>query len=303
MKKIVQITLNLVFTSLIILSNQSNAATVVDCNEQLEKGDYTAAAASAESILKSSPNNRDGLLCKGRALGSLGQYPEALTALEAAAKHSQPGLDEIIAYIFIGNLHKKHHKNVEAIAGYEQSLKIAKASQNEKFERMDYNLIADTQAQNNDLNAALASYLAGSKLAMNDNERAESFERLATTYSALGQHDLAIEHQLKATLMQQKAGTLDEFANASFMLGQAYQNAKEYDHAEEAYHKLLKFSKDNGGAYYELKANYGLAQVKALKGDKTAAKTMLTEALQAAKTLGENQLVIEIDDALKKVSN
>ncbi len=101
--------------------------------------------------------------------------------------------------------------------------------------------------------------------------------------------------------MQQKAGTLDGYANASYMLGQAYQNAKEYDSAERTYAKLLQFSKDNGGAYYEAKASFGLAQVKAAKGEKDSAKSMFTEVLKMAKSIGENDLATEIDSALKKL--
>jgi tetratricopeptide (TPR) repeat protein len=138
---------------------------------------------------------------------------------------------------------------------------------------------------------------------MNDNERAESYEHLAATYSALGQHDLAIEHQLKAMLMQQKAGTLDDVANATYVLGQTYQNAKEYDNAEGTYSKLLQFSKDNGGAYYEAKANFGLAQVKAAKGEKDNAKAMFLDTLKMAKNMGENGLAAEIDTALKNLNN
>ena len=312
MKNISQFTLTSLFIVLILISFNVSAEGFSDkvsmCNQALEKGDLTTAATVSAEILKREPNNRGGLLCKGRALGSQsqaaqGNYSEALSALELAAKNSEPGLDEIIAYIFIGNLHKNNQKNIEAIASYEKSLSISKAGNNEKFERINLNFIGDTQAQSNDLNAALASYLAGAKLAMNDNERAESYERIAATYGALKQHDLTIEYQLKATLMQQKAGTLDGYANASYMLGQAYQQAKEYDSAESTYAKLLQFSKDNGGVYYEAKANFGLAQVKAAKGDKDNAKAMFTETLKMAKNMGENDLAVEIDTALKNLSN
>ena len=137
---------------------------------------------------------------------------------------------------------------------------------------------------------------------MNDNERAESFERIAATYTALKQYDLAVEHQLKATIMQQKAGTLDDYANASYSLGQAYKNAKDFDAAERTFTKLLQFSKDNGGAYYEAKANVGLAEVKTAKGEKDSAINLYTEALKVAKNLGENELTVEIDAALKKLN-
>lgn len=312
MKYISQVTLISVSIALIIVSFNVNAYNVSDevsvCNSALEKGDLTTATSVAAKILKHEASNRGALLCKGRALGSQsqdsqGNYNEALSALELALKNSQAGLEQIITTIFIGNLHRKNNQNAEAIASYEKSLNISRVEKNEKFERINLNFIGDTYTQNKDLNAALTSYLAGFKLSMNDNERAESYEHLAATYSALGQHDLAIEHQLKAMLMQQKAGTLDDVANANYVLGQTYQNAKEYDNAESAYSKLLQFSKDNGGAYYEAKANFGLAQVKAAKGEKDSAKIMFLDTLKMAKNIGENELAAEIDAALNKLNN
>ncbi len=305
--KILDYTLTLVYSLLFIISINVNANELADkistCNAALNKGDLASAIVASDAILKQAPNHREGLLCKGRALGGQGQYAAALDTLEMAAKQSTSAFDGIITHIFIGNLHKNNNKNAEAITSYEKSLKICEAEKNDKFKRINLNLIGETQAQNNNLNAALASYSTGSKLAMNDNERADSFERLAATYNALGQHDSAIEYQLKAVLMQQTAGTLDEYANASYVLGKTYENAKEYANAEKAYSKLLQFSKDNGGAYYEAKASYALGKVKAIMGDTDSAKTFLTAALSVAKSIDETNLAAEIETSIKKLSN
>jgi len=307
MNKLLQNTLNKSYIILFFISFNVNANQLADkiseCTTALSKGDLASAVSVSDEILKLEVNNRDGLLCKGRALGAQGKFSEALNTLEMAEKQSQPGLEKIIANIFIGNLHKNNHKNAEAIATYEKSLIICEAEKNDKFKRINLNFIGDTHTQNNDLNAALTSYLAGSKLAMNDNERAENFERLAATHSALGQHDSAIEFQLKATLMQQKSGTLDEYANSSYELGKVYEKAKEYSNAEKTYSKLLQFSKDNGGAYYEAKANYALGRLKAIAGDTANAKALMSDAFRMAKNMGENDLAAEIDASLKNLTN
>jgi tetratricopeptide (TPR) repeat protein len=306
-KNTLQITLINSFILLITMSLNVFAENISDkisaCNQALEKGDFKTSLNVANDILKLESNNRAGFLCKGRALGAEGNYKEGLNALELAAKNSQPGLDEIIAYIFIGNLHKKNKQYSEAIASYDKSLNLSRASKNDKFVRINHNFIGDTHTSNNDLNAALTSYLAGSKLAMNDNERAESFGLIAATYSTLKQNDLALEYQVKATLMQEKSGTLDEYANASYVLGKSYLAANDYNNAERIFAKLQKFSKDNGGAYYEAKASYGLAQVKLALNEKDLAKDMLNEALKIAKILGEDELATEIDASLKGLSN
>lgn len=278
------------------------------CNAALDKGNISNAMSVSDEILKLEPNNRDGLLCKGRALGAQspaaqGKYEAALSALEMAAKQSKPGFEEIITYLLIGNLHKQNNKNAEAIASYDKSLKVSEAEKNDKFKLINHNLIGEAHTQNNDLNAALASYLVGYKLTKNDNERADSFERLGITYSTLGQHDLAIEYQLKGMLMQQRSGTLDQYAEASLALGKVYANAKEYPQAEKTYNKLIQFAKDNGGAYYEAKASYGLAQVAAAKGDTSNAKAMMGDALKIAKNIGDAGLATEIETSIKKLPN
>ncbi len=273
------------------------------CNSALDKGNIASAIVVSDEILQLEPNNRDGLLCKGRALGAQGKYDAALSALEMAAKQSKPGFEEIISHLLIANLHKQNNKNAEAIASYEKSLKVSEAEKNDKFRLINHNLMGEAHMQNNDLNAALASYLAGSKLTKNDNERADSFERLGITYSALGQHDLAIEYQLKGMLMQQKSGTLDQFADASLALGKVYANAKEYPQAEKTYAKLIQFAKDNGGAYYEAKASYDLAQMKAASGDTNNAKALMGDALKLAKNIGDAGLATAIETSIKKLPN
>jgi tetratricopeptide (TPR) repeat protein len=304
-------TLIKLFTALFFITfNLSNIAYAQDfseknaaCNLALDKGNVATAIVISDEILKQEPSNHNALLCRGRALGTQGKYDEALNAFELAAKQSKPGFDEIITYLLIGNLHLENKKYTDAIASYEKSLKISEAEKNDKFKLINHNLIGEAQAQNNDLNAALASYLAGSKLTKNDNERADSYERLGTTYSALGQHDLAIEHQLKGVIMQKKSGTLDQYANASLALGKVYEKAKEYQNAEKTYTKFIQFAKENGGAYYEAKASYELAQIKVLSGDTASAKVLLADALKMANNLGERDLASEIEVSIKKLNN
>lgn len=306
-KKFKYFTLISYFNLLFLISFNAYSATLTDevttCMQAFNKRDFSKAIAVSDAILQSSPNHREALLCKGRALGAQGQYNEALTVLETAAKQPQSALDQMISHIFIGNLHKENNKNEAALASYAKSLSISDVEKNDQFKRISLNLMGEAHAQSNDLNAALANYLASLKLAKNDNERADNYERLGATYSALGQHDLAIEYQLKAMLMQQKSGTLDQYANASLALGQVYGKAKDYAGAEKTYLKLIQFSQENGGAYYEAKASYDFAQLKALKGDADGAKSMMVNALKLAKNSGENELAAQIESELKKLNH
>ncbi len=296
-------TLTKLITTLFILSFNLNAAEVSDqsaaCTQALNQGDFAKAIVISSAILKTNADNRDGLLCQGRALGAQGRYAEALNALEQSLKQAKSGFDQIISYLLIGNLHKENKNNVQALASYEKSITIAKQEKNDKFTRINHNLIGEVYADTKDFNAALASYLAGEKLAYNDNERADNFERIASTYSTLARHDEAIEFQVKAILMQKKSGTLDQYANASLEMGRIYIAAKELQNAEKTYTKLVQFSQENGGAYYEVKANMGLAQTKLAMGDAATAQTLLINAQKMAKTLGDSDLIAEVDTLLK----
>jgi len=224
------------------------------CNAALNKGDFNTAEKLADEVLKHDEKNREASICKGRLLGAKGSYDEALIMLKQAEALSKEPSEHIIGFILIGNIYKAQQKNSDALASYEYSLNIAKTEKNEKYIRADYDVIGDVHRQSNDLNAALTSYQLGAKLAMNDNERAESYELLAATYKALGQYDAAIEYQVKAIQMQKISGTLDQFADSTLALGQIYIAAKDYSNADKSLTKFVQFAKENGGVYYEAKA-------------------------------------------------
>jgi tetratricopeptide (TPR) repeat protein len=298
-------TLSPLLIALFLLSFNANSAELSEqsaaCTQALNQGNLVKAVEVATGILKADAKNRDGLLCQGRALGAQGKYSEALIALEKSLAQAT-GFDAIISHLLIGNLHKDNNKNAEALASYEKSIGIAKQEKNDKFTRINHNLMGEVHANTQDFNAALTNYVAGEKLAYNDNERADSYERLATTYSALGKHNEAIEFQVKAILMQKKSGTLDQYANASLEMGRIYIAAKELQNAERTYSKLVQFSQENGGTYYEVKANMGLAQTKLAAGDASAAKTLLINAQKLAEKVGDKDLTTELNTTLAKLN-
>ncbi|MFW5431898.1 MAG: tetratricopeptide repeat protein [Methylophilaceae bacterium] len=295
------LTIGLFLISFNSLAKEPSKA-IVACNDAVNKGDGAAALQLSEAILKKNASDHEGLLCKGRALGLQNKYTEAITSFEQAIKSTEDSFAQVVSYILMGNLHKTNNKTGEAIVSYNNSLKICAKTNNQTYSRINHNLIGDAHTQAKDLNAALDSYLVGVRLANNDNERAESFEKTAVTYNTLGQYDKAVEFQLKAVLMQQKAGTLTAYADASLALGQYYYNAENYSNAERVYKKLAKFGKDNGGAYYEAKANFRLAEALAANGDKEAAKPLLSNALNQANKIGAKQLASEIDASQKKLN-
>jgi len=302
----IQTTLTIFINILFFISFSANSAEVstevTACNDAIKKGEAQMALTQAEAILNKNSVDYEGLLCKGRALSLQGYYPEALATMEQAVKSVNDTFSQIITHILIGNLHQTNQQPVAAIASYKRSLAICEKTANNTYKRINHQLIGDVHFKLNDLNEALDSYSISTHLANNDNERTESFERLAKTYHALVNHDKAIEYQLKAVMMQKQAGSLTAYADSSLLLGQYFFDAKEYGHAERNYKKLAEFAKTNGGAYYEAKANFHLAETLFANGDQTAAKALFIDAANLAKKIGDQALVDEIDATQKKLN-
>lgn len=272
------------------------------CNDAVNKGDANTALSLAKTILTKNSADHEGLLCKGRAQSLDGNYEDALATLNQAVKSTENNFALTISYILIGNLHKKFNQAEAAVASYKDSLAMCAKTGNQAYTHINYNLIGGVYTQEKNFNAALDSYKSSLGIARNDNERAISFERLAATYSVLGDSDKAIEYQVKTVVMHKQAGSLTDYADASLALGKYFFEAENYSNAERTYKKLAKFAQDNGGAYYEAKANFYLAETMFANGDEEEAKTLFAGANKLAKKIGAKGLASEIDAAQKKLN-
>ncbi|HEY0563344.1 MAG TPA: tetratricopeptide repeat protein [Methylophilus sp.] len=265
----------------------------------MNKGDTKSALVQAEAALKNDSKHHQALLCKGRALGADQQYEGAKIAFTLASGSAKTGFETTVTHVLLGNLHKANLQFADALTHYEKSLQSAIADSDRKFTRISHNLLGETYALKQDFANALKSYEKGAELSLNDNERADSYERLAMTYQALNQLDKAIEQQLKGTLMQQKSGTLDQYAEASLTLGKLFTQNKDYASAVKTYERLLKFSKDNGGEYYQAKTDIYLADTMRAQGDSVKADALLAEAKLIADKLQASDLTAMIASAQK----
>lgn len=270
------------------------ATKITGCNQAISEGDASKALALAEQVLSQQANNRDALMCKGRAYGGTGKTKEALEALQAGEKLSQKPLDRIIALTLIGNVYKSAREVDAAMQAYQKSLELSRNERNTRFERINLNLIGEAQVGSQRLDKALESFLAGGKLAANDNERADNYARIADVYNKQGRHDQAIEYQVKTVLMQERSGDADSFAGATLELGRMYSDANDYVNAEKYINKIVKLGKDQGGPYWEAMGYYYLAKSKARQGQESEARSLLQEAQQISDELGARVLSEEI---------
>jgi len=154
---------------------------------------------------------------------------------------------------------------------------------------------------NNELDEAIESYQTSLKLALNDNERADAYERVASIFSQEQKHNQAIEYQLKAAIAYMHYGDLDAQANAGLELGRIYMEAGEFDQAEKSINKILKLSVDNGGAYWEVKSNLYLAKLKIATQQNNDALKFLENAMRVNKEVGDSTLAENIELTLNKI--
>lgn len=279
------------------------AGKITDCNRAISEGDASKALALAEQVLRQQANNRDALMCQGRAYGGTGKTQQALQALQTAEKVSEKPLDRIVALTLIGNVQKSAGQTDAAMQAYQQSLALSRAEKNVRFERINLNLIGETQVAAKQLEKALEHFQAGSKLAANDNERADNYARIADVYNKQGKHDQAIEYQVKSVLMQERSGDADSFAGATLELGRMYSDARDYPNAEKYINKIIKLGKEQGGPYWEATGYLYLARSKSAHGQHAEARTLLGEAQKISDEIGAQALSDEIRLAMNSLAN
>lgn len=290
-----QITLALLTSSLFINNVYAMDADVLACNHAVEKGDADGALQLANKVLNNNKKDWEALTCKGRALNAKEDPAGAIAAYQSAATLATTPLDKTIIAILSGNSYKQAKQYDEAITSYQMAITNAKADKNQRFERISTNLIGDTYFESKRFQQALDTYIAASKLSENDNDRGESFENIANTYHNMNMNDEALEYQVKAYFMNERVGTLDQYAHSSVELGRYYIIGKNYKSAENILNKLIKFAKDQGGAYYEAQGNYLLAKVNMAQGDTAGAKALVENAKSIAKNTNDADLAQEID--------
>lgn len=263
------------------------------CNDFLEKGEAAKALQQADKILKINAQSTSALICRGRALNQQDQSAMAIEAFKQAEASTKDAYDQTVAIILRANTLKRLQKGAEAITEYERAIKVGEKYQQLKL--MAYMSIGDVHDSNNATDAALAAYQQAHTLSMNDNERGETASKMAAMYVKRKQYDLAVESQVKAYLMMEKSGTLDQYAQASVALGRDYYLNKNYEIAEKTLNKIITFAKERGGAYYEAQGSYVLALVKVAKNDKESAKKLVEYAKKLAVETKDQSLLDEIE--------
>jgi tetratricopeptide (TPR) repeat protein len=306
--KLATITTSILFTLLSLTIHTPAFAELnadeIACNKSLNTGDAKKALKQSEELLKIDAKNENAWTCKGRAYYLLEQPTDAIDAFKKAETHATHPYEKSFATLLSGHVYKHDNQADKAIASYQQSLDYAKQQATlQALVFSNHMNIGNIYFEQKKYKLAFKEFEAAQALAMNDNERVDSIEKLAMTHFALGEYSLALEKQLKTQILHQKVGSLDQYANASIDLGRFYTADKRYQDAEKALNQIIQFAKDQGGAYFEAKASYVLAKLKMEQPEKDEdeARTLVSHAKRIAKDTHDAALAEEIEMETKSL--
>lgn len=277
-------------------SAEDATSAVQACQKAFNAGENMQAIAYANQTLKALPDDREAYLCLGRAQGGAGNHAAAVLALQAADKLSKKPFEHVIALTQLGNQYKSAKAYPDAIAAYRQSLAIAHADKNKRYEMIALNLIGESLQDSGDFVGAIDAYQQGYKLSANDNERADSHAHLAAAHNAMGQYDQAIGHQIKAVVLEERSGDLDHFAHANLELGRIYLEAKQYGEAEKVMNNTLPVVSQAGDGYWEASIYQMQGMVKYAQGKAEEGNDLLKRGVDLARKIGADELAKDIEE-------
>ncbi len=268
------------------LTVYAKEAALEACDTAVQQQQFAQAISMADKY----PQQVGFWLCKGRAQSALNKPADAEASFQQALRLKPTGLDLISAYLLLGNAQRDSQQYDAALQSYQQALASSEQQNMRRYARIAHNLIGETHADAGRYAPALEAFKVGEKLAMNDDERADSYVHEAQTYQQLQQLDQAIEYQLKGVLMLRKSGSPDQYAEASLALGQLFVAKKDYVGAEKTYQRLFDYAHENGGSFYEAKTAVYWAAAKRAQGDTAGAAQLLAQAQQLATQLKDPEL-------------
>ena len=281
-----KLTLTLILNLLIINESVAKDAALEACDSAVQNQQYAQAIQVAEQYA----SQAEFWLCKGRAQSALAQNAAAQQSFKQAISLKPTGLDLISAYMLLGNAQLEAKTHEAALESYLQALKLSEQQNMRRYARVAHNLIGEAYFEVGQYAESIKSFETGEKLAMNDDERADSYIHEAMVYQQLQQADKAIEYQLKGVMMLRKSGTPDQYAEASLTLGKLFAAKKDYASADKTYQRLMEYAHDNGGEFYEAKTAIYWAESKRAQGDAAGAASLVKQAETMAAKLKDAEL-------------
>ncbi|OGV73052.1 MAG: hypothetical protein A3B82_06040 [Methylophilales bacterium RIFCSPHIGHO2_02_FULL_57_10] len=265
------------------------------CQKALSAGDYAQAAKTGKQA-----GGFNGAMCLGRALQASGDHAGAAAAFAEAEHNAHEPFDRMLAITFLARTSQAAGKVDEAFSHYERSLKIAREQGQKQALMITLNESGQLLQARGDFRAALGHFKEAYSLAANGNERSECNQLIAAAYNQLGDHDKAIEHQLKSVILEESNGDFDHYLNARLELAAIATTAKDYPRAQKELEGSLKQAQSAGSEYWQAKAMLYQGRLERVRGAAGQAQVLFKTALDLANKIGAETLSRQISAELKQ---
>ncbi|HEY3327571.1 MAG TPA: hypothetical protein VGK14_10420 [Novimethylophilus sp.] len=265
------------------------------CQKALAAGDYNQALQSVRNT-----QGFESMMCKGRAHQGRGDHADAAATFADAEKSAREPFDQMLAITFRARATQAAGKTDEALGHYDRSLKIARQLGQKQALMINLNESGQLLQNKGDVHAALERYREAYTDAANDNERSECDQLIAAAFSRLGEHDRAIEYQIKSVMLEERSGDFDHYLNAKLELAALAIAAKDFVRAQKELEASLDQAQSAGSSYWEAKALFYKGQLEKARDNSEQARTLLKQALDLANKIGAGSLAGQISSELKQ---
>ena len=260
-----------------------------NCEKAIQGNNFKAA--TDEAIKLSKDNAFDGEFCLGKVFVNENKLDDGIKQFEKSEKLAQHPADQLLAIMFKGLAYKEKNDLNQAFNVFNTGYETAKLGNSKfvQFERrflIQMGNIQETLEKHED---AYESYAKSLKASSNDEERAESYDKLARSAAYQKYYDRAREYSLKGSVLYKKTGYLGEYAELTLLKAEYEVLDDAYDLAMNTLEELEKLCIDAGGEYYLAKTYIQLHKLS--KDNKDA---YLAKATDVANRIGAKDLLNDI---------
>ena len=276
---------NLLFLNNVFAYNSEN-----NCEKELSKNDYKKAKQEAEKLINNDPFS--GNFCMAKVLFSENKAQESIALFEKTEKLAQHPADQMLSIMFKGLAYKENNDLKQALSIFTTGYETAKLGNSKfvQFERRFLIQMGDVKEKEKDNEKAYEYFAMALKSSSNDDERAESYDRLAKCAANQGFYDRAREYSLKGSMMYKKSGYLGEFAELTILKGEYEVLDNDYEKGIRTLKELEELCIEAGGDYYLAKT-----YLKLYKLSKEDKDVYLAKAKEVATRIGANDIIKDIN--------
>jgi len=251
----------IIFLKLLLLNNVFAYNNENNCEKELSNNDYAKAKQEAEKLINNDPFS--GNFCMAKVLFSENKAQESIDLFEKSEKLAQHPADQMLSIMFKGLAYKENNDLKQALSIFTTGYETAKLGNSKfvQFERRFLIQMGDVKEKEKDNEKAYEYFAMSLKSSSNDDERAESYDRLAKCAANQGFYDRAREYSLKGSMMYKKSGYLGEFAELTILKGEYEVLDNDYEKGIRTLKELEELCIEAGGDYYLAKTYLKLYKI------------------------------------------